>query len=101
MTRKDWAGGKWESFTPFSCFDVPGQCSYLFRNANGARKTFKGLVSLVQGKIVSTGGFTGEAPFPQATVTPGPFNLGEAYSDGRMSFRVTRYEACGKVASKP
>lgn len=71
----------------------------MYRNADGKTKTFLGQVTRVQGKILSTGGFDGKAPFPQATVTPGPFNFDEAYSDGKESFRVTRYGACGKVTA--
>jgi YD repeat-containing protein len=36
MIRKDWADGKWESFSPYSCFDTVGSCTYRYRNADGA-----------------------------------------------------------------
>lgn len=97
MIRKDWAGGKWETFAPYSCFDVPGTCTYTYRNADGVSNIFKGKVVSVQGKIVSRGGFAGEPPFPPTTVDPGPFNHGAAFSDGTFTFQVTRYENCGET----
>ncbi len=100
MVRKDWAGGKWETFAPFSCFARPGACTYVYRNADGDRKTFRGKVVARSGKFVSTGGFEGEAPFAPTTVVPGPFNTGERWSDGTTSFRVTKYENCGETVPR-
>jgi hypothetical protein len=95
MTRKDWAGGAWETFKPFSCFAVVGDCTYEYRNGDGARKIYAGKVVRKGGKLVSSGGFTGEAPFNPTTLTLGPFNDTAAFREGSTSFRVTRYENCG------
>lgn len=95
MVRKDWANGKWETFTPYSCFDRPGTCTYTYRNADGAEKTYRGKVSRRGDRITSQGGFEGEPPFPKSVVTTGPFNNGAGFTEGNTSFRVSRYEGCG------
>ncbi len=95
MIRKDWAGGKWETFTPYSCFDTPGTCSYKYRNGDGQDSQFKGKVIRRGTKFVSIGGFIGESPFPDSVVTKGPFNNGDRFNDGSTSFAVTKYENCG------
>jgi hypothetical protein len=97
MVRKDWANGAWETFSPFSCFSRPGSCTYVYRNGDGAESTFRGKTVTRGSKIVSSGGFAGDAPFPPTTVVPGQFNNGEAYTDGTVSFRVTKYENCGET----
>jgi hypothetical protein len=97
MIRKDWADGKWETFAPYSCFDVPGNCKYRYRNADGQESQFKGKVYRRGTKVVSTGGFVGENPFPKSIVTIGPFNNGDKWTDGSTSFAVTKYENCGDV----
>ncbi len=99
MIRKDWAGGKWETFSPYSCFDVPGTCRYTYQNADGQTSVFVGKVTRKGKSLVSTGGFQGEPPFPAARVTPGPFNNGESFSDGSVSFKITKYENCGGLSS--
>jgi hypothetical protein len=95
MVRKDWAGGEWETFTPFSCFDRVGKCTYTYRNGDGANQIYRGTVSRKKDRIVSRGGFEGEPPFVPSVITPGPFNFGAAFTEGDTSFRVTRYENCG------
>ncbi|MFZ1470358.1 MAG: hypothetical protein WAT09_15485 [Paracoccaceae bacterium] len=95
MLRKDWANGKWESYAPASGFDVPGNCTYTYRNADGAKKTYKGKTRKTGNRLVSTGGFVGEAPFQPTTSTLGRFNNGAAFAEGDTSFRVTKYENCG------
>ncbi len=95
LIRKDWANGAWETFSPFSCFSRPGPCTYVYRNGDGAESTFRGNTLTSGSKIVSSGGFAGDAPFAPTTVEPGPFNYGEAFTDGTVSFRVTKYENCG------
>jgi hypothetical protein len=97
MIRKDWAGGKWETFAPYSCFDVPGACSYRYRNADGQDSQFDGKVARRGANLLSTGGFVGDIPFPDAKVTIGPFNAGIKWADAATSFAVTKYENCGDI----
>ena len=95
MVRKDWAGGKWETFKPFSCFGIPGDCRYGYRNGDGADKTFVGKVTRRGRTLVSSGGFEGEAPFSDTTFTLGPFNETTAFREGDTSFKVVKYRNCG------
>ena len=99
MVRKDWAGGKWETFAPYSCFSEPGSCSYKYRNADGQASQFSGNVTRHGDKLVSSGGFVGENPFPDSTLTIGPFNTETRFTDGSTTFVVTKYENCGDVAA--
>jgi hypothetical protein len=94
MIRKDWAGGAWETFEPYSCFNVPGACSYRYRNGDGADKIFTGQVKRTTKGVRSTGGFEGEPQFSPATVTFGPFGDQASYRDASSSFRVTAYVGC-------
>ncbi len=99
MTRKDWAEGKWETFTPYSCFDLPGECRYRYRNGDGADQVYLGQVAKKGQSFVSAGGFEGEAPFNPTTLTFGPFNNIATFREGATSFKVTRYDNCGGVGS--
>lgn len=95
MQRKDWAGGKWETFDPASCFDTPGDCRYTYRNADGAEKVYVGRNTQRGGRMTSTGGFEGEPAFAPTVSTFGPFNNQESFTEGQTSFQVTRYQNCG------
>lgn len=95
MIRKDWAGGKWETFIPFSCFNIPGDCNYRYRNADGDNKTYLGKVVRRGAAYVSSGGFKGEATFAPNTFTYGPFNDIATFREGYTTFKVTQYENCG------
>jgi hypothetical protein len=94
LLRKDWAGGKWETFKPFSCVNVPGPCTYTYRNADGAVLEYKGRNTRSGDQVVNEGGFVGEAPFNPVISTIGRFNAQSAFSEGDFSFKVTRYEDC-------
>ena len=94
LLRKNWAGGKWETFKPASCFNVPGPCSYTYRNGDGAVLEYVGINTRRGDEIVNEGGFAGEAPFDPVVTTIGRFNAQSSFSDGTTSFKVTRYEDC-------
>jgi YD repeat-containing protein len=95
MIRKDWAGGKWETFRPFSCFSIPGECRYKYRNGDGADKEYVGKV-VKRGKgYVSSGGFKREPPFNDTVLTLGPFNNSASFREGDTTFKVIEYRNCG------
>lgn len=94
LLRKDWAGGAWETFSPASCVDVPGPCRYTYRNGDGAELVYKGTNTVEGDAIINQGGFVGEAPFAPVVSTLGRFNGQVAFTEGDLSFRVTRYEGC-------
>ncbi len=95
ILRKDWADGKWETFDPASCFDVPGDCRYTYRNADGADQVYLGQNTRRGRRVTSEGGFEGEPAFSPTVSTLGPFNNAESFTEGQTSFQVTRYENCG------
>ena len=99
MIRKDWAGGDWETYTPYSCFALPGQCRYRYRNGDGDNRFIVGKVTKRGGNYLSEGGFEGEAPFPPTVFTLGPFNEMTSFAEGSTQFKVTRYENCGGTGS--
>jgi hypothetical protein len=94
LLRKDWAGGEWETFKPASCVNVPGPCSYTYRNGDGAVLEYRGENTRKGDKIVNEGGFVGEAPFNPVVSTVGRFNAQTAFSEGATAFKVTKYEDC-------
>lgn len=85
MLRKDWANGKWESFSPYSCFAVTGSCTYRYRNADGADfKVASETVAKGKGFRVKAGPVGGQ-PYPDEYFETGSFGLmtknkGEGYS---------------------
>lgn len=95
MVKRVWATGKWERFTPFSCFSRPGDCTYTYRNADGLVETFKGKVRKSGKSLVSSGGFVGQAPFNDSTLRLGPFGNIESYTEGSTQFKVVKYADCG------
>ncbi len=99
MVRRDWSDGNWETFTPYSCFDLPGQCRYRYRTGDGADQEYVGSVTAKGKGYVSKGGFRGEAPFADNTFTLGPFNNMATFREGASSFKVTSYADCGGVGS--
>jgi hypothetical protein len=97
MLRKDWADGTWESFKPASCFNVPGPCSYTYRNGDGAELKYMGKNTQNGTEIINRGGWVGEPPFAPVVSTLGRFNIQEAYVEGSTSFKVTKFENCGET----
>jgi hypothetical protein len=95
MLRKDWAGGKWETFDPASCFPVPGECQYTYRNADGDEKLYMGQNTLRGRRLIGEGGFEDEPAFARSVSKLGAFNDVESYTEGQTSFQVTRYQNCG------
>ena len=94
MLRKDWATGQWETFSPFSCLNVPGQCRYTYRNIDGAELEYEGTNTRQGDKIVNNGAFVGDAPFNPVISTMGRFNAQVAFTEGGSTFKVTDYEDC-------
>ena len=99
LLRKDWAGGEWETFSPASCINVPGQCSYTYRNGDGAKLKYVGENTAKGDLIVNKGGFVGDAPFNPVVSTMGRFNDQIAVAEGDWSFKVTKYEGCEALGS--
>lgn len=95
MVRRTWADGRWEQFEPFSCFTVPGKCSYRYRNGAGDNVRID---SLVRAK---TNGFTSDArprggnAYPTERFTLGPFGLPTSSGSVNYSTKIIGFEGCG------
>ncbi len=94
LLRKDWAGGEWETFSPASCINVPGPCRYTYRNGDGAKLKYEGTNTAKGDTVMNEGGFVGEPPFNPVISTMGRFGAQVAFTEGDLSFKVTRYEGC-------
>lgn len=96
MLRKDWADGKWETFSPYSCFAEAGSCAYRYRNADGA--DFK-VVSktVVQGKGFRVeAGPVGDQPYPDEYFETGSLGLLTKNKGDGYSARMIEMRNCGE-----
>ena len=98
MVRRNWADGRWERFEPFSCFTVPGKCSYTY--GNGAGDKFK-----IDSEVRSAGkGFTssarprGGSAYPVEEFTVGPFGMATSTRSANSSSRITGFKDCGPTS---
>lgn len=99
MVQKAWSGQKCEMFTPYSCFDGRGKCSYRYTNADGGRsgyrqphhKNGKGF------KVVA--GPRGEPAYPEEYFETGAFGGMTVTRAQNYSARATRFSGCGAAGS--
>lgn len=101
MIRKDWPDGRWETFTPYSCFTRPGDCAFVYRNDAGKVETAEGAVTLRGAQIISRGGPKGGPVGSRTVTTLGPFGTIASTRSRDVDFRVTGYENCGAGLPSP
>lgn len=95
LVRKDWAGGKWESFTPYSCFAEAGDCTYRYRNADKAdQKITSRTVAKGKGFVVKAGPIGGAA-YPDEYFELGDYGLMTRNKADNYSAKLTKMENCG------
>jgi hypothetical protein len=95
LVRKEWAGGKWESFTPFSCFSETGSCTYRYRNADGADQKIVSKTA-AKGKGFSVkAGPEGEARYPDEYFELGAFGLTTVNRADNYSAKLIKMVNCG------
>lgn len=99
MTERNWGGGKWERFSPYSCFGVPGDCRFKFSNADGARGTIKNDTEKKGGSYVVRSGYVGGEAFPDEWFKIGPFGLMVSNKASNYSARITKFVNCGLDSS--
>jgi YD repeat-containing protein len=96
MTRKDWADGNWESFSPFSCFNVAGTCTYRYRNSSGADQKIES-ATVPSGKgFAVTAGPVGGARYPDEYFETGAFGLMTRNKADNYSARLIEMRNCGQ-----
>lgn len=96
VIRNDMADGTWETFAPYSCLLEPGYCTFISRNSKGLQRTFKGEVTQNGNEIITSGGFVGEKTYPTSHAKLSRFNTIDSMTNGDISYRITKYEGCGK-----
>lgn len=99
MVYRDWGGGKWEKFKPFSCYDEMGTCTYRFSNADGANlKIVNTKTKSGEGYLIRAGVPGGET-FNDDHVFYGPFNLSVRQWSKNFSDTTGDFRQCGSGIS--
>lgn len=94
MIRKDWVDGNWETFTPYSCFDITGSCTYRYRNLSGAdQKIASETVPKGKGFAVKAGPVGGQ-PYPDEYFETGSFGLMVKNKAANYSARLVELKNC-------
>ena len=75
MTERVWADGKWERFSPYSCFGELGACRYIYTNGDGARMVMLNTTTKSGQGYRVKGRVEGGDSYPTEYFTLGPFNL--------------------------
>lgn len=98
LLRKDWAGGKWEAFSPYSCFAEAGTCTYRYTNSGGADQKIAS-TTVAKGKGFSVrAGAVGEKAYPDEYFELGTFGLMTRNKASNYSARMTKMQGCGPGA---
>lgn len=95
LVRKDWANGKWEKFSPFSCFDSQGSCTYTYSNADGGNQEIASETSRSGKGFKVKAGPIGGTPFPDEYFEIGEFGLMTRNKSSNYSARMVKIENCG------
>lgn len=94
MLRKDWADGKWESFSPYSCFTEVAACTYRYQNADGADfKVASKTLAKGKGFRVEAGPVGGQ-PYPDEYFEVGKFGLMTKNKGDGYSARLIEMKNC-------
>ncbi|MBL9049714.1 MAG: hypothetical protein JNK19_06355 [Tabrizicola sp.] len=95
MIRKDWADGNWESFSPYSCFDVVGTCTYRYRNSDGADQKIASK-TVAQGKgFAVMAGPVGDNRYPDEYFETGSLGVMVKNKASNYSARLIEMKNCG------
>lgn len=96
MVRRTWADGRWERFDPFSCFTVPGPCTYVYRNGAGDNITINSKVSRTTAKsFISAASPSGGPAYPTERFTLGPFGLMTSSKSANYATKIVKFIGCG------
>jgi hypothetical protein len=94
LVKKDWANGKWEQFSPFSCFDIQGLCTYTYSNADGVKQKISSETKVSgKGFKVSAGPVDGP-PYPEEYFELGQFGLVTRNKSSNYSARIVSFKDC-------
>lgn len=94
LVRKIWADGNWEKFTPYSCFSIPGSCTYRYTNSSGAdQKIASKTVAKGKGFAVVAGPVGGDA-YPDEYFETGAFGLMTLNKASNYSAKLVEMTNC-------
>ena len=96
MIRKDWAGGKWETFKPFSCFNTLGTCSYSYKDGDGDAFIIDNTVTKQGKDFKVVAGPKGSTPYSDDYYQLGRFNLNLqiTHKNGNYSDKLIGFSNC-------
>lgn len=94
MVARAWADGARETFTPFSCYSVPGACSCEHRRPDGTTVVIDSEVTKKGKGFSSKAAARGEAPYPDETFQLGPFRLLVVTRSPQYWSKIVRFEDC-------
>lgn len=95
LVRKDWQNGKWEEFSPFSCFDSKGSCTYVYTNADGFTQRIASETRATGKGFSVKAGPVGGAPYPDEYFEVGDFGLMTKNKSSNYSARLVNVNNCG------
>ena len=94
MVRKDWADGNWETFTPYSCFSEPGNCTYRYKTSDGtSQKIASKTKKQGKGYLVKAGPVGGPV-YNDDYFEVGAFGLMTKQKSENYASRLTAMENC-------
>lgn len=99
LVRKDWANGKWEEFSPFSCFDTLGSCHYRYANADGIKQKINSKTTRKGKGFRVVAGPEGGPNYPDEYFEFGPFGLMTKNRTSNYSAKMIKLEGCGEAGS--
>lgn len=99
MIRKDWAGGHWEIFDPFSCYETMGTCSYLYKNGDGANFVIENKVKKQGNGFLVTAAPKGGNPYPEDYIELGRFNMMTVFKNANYSSKLLGFANCEAAGS--
>lgn len=97
LVERVWGGGKWERFSPFSCFDTVGSCTYTFTNADGEKSTITNETRKAGKGFAVRARVKGGEAFPDETFQLGPFGLMVRNNSSNYSALIVSFNGCGQV----
>lgn len=99
LVERKWGDGKWERFTPYSCFDTVGSCTYTFSNADGAKSTIVNETRKVGKGFAVRARVKGGEVFPEERFRLGPFGLMQVNQAPNYSASIVSFKGCGLEGS--
>ncbi|MFC3182714.1 hypothetical protein [Cypionkella sinensis] len=94
MVRNDWAGGKWETFNPYSCFGIAGTCSSTYQNGDGAKFIIDNTTSAAGNGFKVVAAPRGGAPYPDDYFELGQFNIQTLSKNRNFSMKLVAFNNC-------